>query len=231
MKKVCGKCKIEKDLDQFYNNKIRTDGKHNSCKQCMNLDYNPKTKEQADRDSKNYRLRHPEKVKQSYAKWYINNKNNVYERNRKRSLKSEVQQKTKDYYNANRDLINERKRLRRLSMSEFDIQLKKLRDAFNKTLIRCRRSNNRKPERYIDLIGCNLTEFKSHIEKQFLDDMGWANHGFGTGKWNIDHIKPLISFNLLDRTQHFIAFNYKNTRPVWFNDHMKQTTREWKSQN
>ena len=37
--KICSKCKIEKDLDDFYKNKITKDGYQNTCKQCQN-EYN-----------------------------------------------------------------------------------------------------------------------------------------------------------------------------------------------
>ena len=32
--KKCGMCKVEKPLEEFYNNKAHSDGKHNYCKQC-----------------------------------------------------------------------------------------------------------------------------------------------------------------------------------------------------
>lgn len=231
MNKVCSRCEIEKEITEFYNNSIRSDGKHGACKLCMNETAKPKTKEQASRDSKNYAIRNPEKVKEAYSNWYNKNKDSVYVRARKRASSPEVQVKNKQYQELNKDEIRERKRLRRLNMSPYDKQIKKLRDAFNKTLVRCKRIENRQPERHIKLIGCTLIEFKSHVESQFDGTMNWSNHGFGSDKWNIDHIQPLCSFDLMNDQQQLLAFNYKNTRPVWFNEHMRQTTREWKLPN
>lgn len=46
--KVCSKCKIEKVLDDFGNNKVKKDGKQNCCKSCvklLNADYYKRTPE------------------------------------------------------------------------------------------------------------------------------------------------------------------------------------------
>gem|GEM_PF-4500409 len=37
------------------------------------------------------------------------------------------------------------------------------------------------------ILGCSFDEFKSHIEKQFLEGMSWGNRD----KWHIDHILPV----------------------------------------
>jgi len=63
MKKICTKCKIEKPLDGFYNNKSNTsDGKHSWCKRCF-------LNEQRLRIQKN-----PEKKAASDRKYHMNNR-------------------------------------------------------------------------------------------------------------------------------------------------------------
>lgn len=65
-------------------------------------------------------------------------------------------------------------------------------------------------------LGCSVADLKRHLENQFQPGMTWNNwslHG-----WHIDHIKPLVSFDLLDRTQFLEACNYKNLQPLWAKD-------------
>jgi hypothetical protein len=39
--------------------------------------------------------------------------------------------------------------------------------------------------------------------------MTWSNYGRGLGKWSIDHITPLDSFNLINKEQFLKAANHK----------------------
>lgn len=63
----------------------------------------------------------------------------------------------------------------------------------------------------LELLGCTLANFKSHLESQFELGMNWTN----MGKWEIDHRVPLASFNLADPEQQKLAFNFHNCRPMW----------------
>lgn len=63
----------------------------------------------------------------------------------------------------------------------------------------------------LSLIGCTISQFKSHLESQFEDGMNWSN----MGKWEIDHRAPLSGFNLSDPHQQRVAFNFNNCRPMW----------------
>lgn len=61
-----------------------------------------------------------------------------------------------------------------------------------------------------ELIGCSIPDFRTHIEKQFRDGMGWDVTG-----WHIDHILPVSYFNLSDPVQQRACFHYTNTQPLW----------------
>jgi hypothetical protein len=63
------------------------------------------------------------------------------------------------------------------------------------------------------LIGCSKPALVAHIEAQFLPGMSWAN--YGRNGWELDHIKPCVSFDLTDPNQQAACFNFANLRPRW----------------
>jgi hypothetical protein len=67
-------------------------------------------------------------------------------------------------------------------------------------------------------LGCEVSELKAHLEGQFTPGMSWENYG----KWEIDHIKPLSSFNLEDPEQLKLACNYNNLQPLWKADNIRK---------
>ena len=69
-----------------------------------------------------------------------------------------------------------------------------------------------KPAHTLELIGCSIDFLRSHLESLFKEGMSWSNYG----EWEIDHIIPLASFDFQNHPEtQFIAFNYKNTQPLW----------------
>lgn len=71
-----------------------------------------------------------------------------------------------------------------------------------------------------ELIGCSISEFRSHIERQFRDGMSWGGEG-----WHIDHILPVSYFNLSDPEQQKSCFNYTNTQPLWASENAAKGNR------
>ena len=71
-------------------------------------------------------------------------------------------------------------------------------------------------------LGCTISEFRVYLESQFTEGMTWNNYGFGMDKWNIDHIKPIGTFDLRDREQLLIAVHYTNLRPLWQKDNIRR---------
>jgi len=61
-----------------------------------------------------------------------------------------------------------------------------------------------------ELVGCTPDFFKSHIESQWESWMNWDNYG----DWEIDHIKPLASFDLAVKEELLAAFHYSNCQPL-----------------
>lgn len=78
---------------------------------------------------------------------------------------------------------------------------------------------------YIEAIGCTTIELMHHLESQFDPEMNWKLYGHGFGKWSVDHIRPLASFNLDDPGQQRQAFHYSNLRPMWFEENCAKSSK------
>lgn len=69
------------------------------------------------------------------------------------------------------------------------------------------------------LIGISKIEFKLLLESKFKDDMSWDNYG---SYWQVDHIKPLILFNVLDETEYSQCSHYSNLQPLLAVENLKK---------
>ncbi len=73
-----------------------------------------------------------------------------------------------------------------------------------------------KAAKTMDLIGCSSAALRKHIESQWTEGMDWTTYGLGHGKWQIDHVRPLVSFALSDPEQQRQAFHFSNLKPEWW---------------
>ena len=87
-------------------------------------------------------------------------------------------------------------------------------------------SRNRftKSKKTFDLLGCNMETFKSHIAQQFKEGMTWDNHGHGKGKWQFDHIVPLLHGNP-DKVEIERRMHYTNMQPMWASENASKGNR------
>lgn len=70
-----------------------------------------------------------------------------------------------------------------------------------------------------DLLGYTPAQLKTHIEKQFLPGMSWANRS----EWEVDHITPISTAKFEDDV---IALNQlSNLRPLWAADNNRKNCR------
>ena len=60
-------------------------------------------------------------------------------------------------------------------------------------------------------LGMSIPKFKEYIAMRFQPGMSWDNYG----KWHLDHIIPLSSFDLGNREQFLRAAHYTNYQPLW----------------
>lgn len=59
-------------------------------------------------------------------------------------------------------------------------------------------------------VGCTPEEFRNYLESLFVSTMSWENYGT---MWEVDHIIPLVNFDLRKPEQFAAACNYTNCRP------------------
>ena len=63
----------------------------------------------------------------------------------------------------------------------------------------------------INLLGCSIEEYKQYLESKFTPEMSWKNYG---SYWEIDHIQPCSSFDLIKEEEQKKCFHYLNTQPL-----------------
>jgi hypothetical protein len=85
------------------------------------------------------------------------------------------------------------------------------------------KNNIEKNERSMTYCGCTVSEFYRHLEKQFTDGMNWDNRGKPKNEdcgWDIEHRRPLASFDWDNPESIFMAFHYTNLQPMWHYDNL-----------
>ena len=226
--KRCFRCKELLAVDNFTKSKQNKDGLRSDCRFC-------KRKESAKWREKNpsygveYRKENSEELIASGRKYYQDNKKELaikkkiyvkknkkredarkkawYENNKERILKRKGER-----YRENREEII--KREYRYIRNSVQARLRHgLRGRFKKAL-----KGKYKIGSAVRDLGCSIGELKIYLELKFQNDMTWDNYG----KWHIDHIMPLASFDLTDRDQVKKACHYKNLQPLWAEDNLKK---------
>ena len=75
----------------------------------------------------------------------------------------------------------------------------------------CKLISGHKSKNTALLVGCTREQLMEHLEKKFTKSMSWENYG---KKWHIDHIVPCSFFNLSNKNEQKIAFNFRNLQPL-----------------
>lgn len=192
----------------------------NKCGQDKNLSDFPKDNSRKDghrHECKNchntYLRKHYKKNKEkrnkSSKKWKIKNK---------RHIKAYRKKYNRTHKEANRIQHNKyiQKRL------QFDLNYRL--SSYLRSRIHDALKKSYKVGSAISDLGCTIEEFRDYIATKFTEGMSWENYG----KWHLDHIIPLISFDLTDRNAFLIACHYTNYQPLWAKDNLKKRSKDLK---
>jgi hypothetical protein len=84
-------------------------------------------------------------------------------------------------------------------------------------------SNVEKNKHYFDVLQYTPEELITHLELQFKDDMSWDNYG----KWHVDHIKPISSFNIVEMgDEEFMkCWSLGNLQPMWGEENIRKSNK------
>lgn len=212
--KICNKCKIEKELNNFY---FRKDWNKciNLCKICDSNNRKEKyiaQQEQKKEYSKNYYYNNKEKKIEYGKTYYLLNKEKKKEYDQKYSEKYKIIRKENN--KKNRNIINEKDRDRYSNDYMYNITRR-----VRKRLHRFLKSHNiTKNNKTFDIVGCSPIFLKEHLEKQFVDGMSWENRK----DWHIDHIIPL---SLAKTKELYKLCHYTNLQPLWAEDNLKKSNK------
>lgn len=105
----------------------------------------------------------------------------------------------------------------------------KLADNLRRNLRQCiHRRSGRKTAPTLQLLGCSVEEFKKYIEARWRPGMSWDNWGRRRTDWQLDHIRPVASFDLQDPKQVAKCFHFTNYQPLWHIENASKGAR-WQS--
>jgi hypothetical protein len=189
-KKMCNQCKLLKDINMFgkFTKKLKSGNvisPKNKCKECETETQRKRRNKEKESD--------PEKYHKKWADYYAKTK----EQNKLAKQKYLSIPENKEKRNA---YVRKYKAQRKLNDPSFKLY-ENLRKKIWKSLKN--KSNSSK-----ELLGCEIDHYFKWIEFTMSNDMTWENYG---EYWNIDHVKPVDTFDITNPEEAKKAFNWKNT--------------------
>jgi hypothetical protein len=210
----CSKCGEVKELDKFHKRTKCKDGYSHTCLECDNK-YNDK-----------WRLKNREQHLQNRKNWYNAN----IDKERARMLAyhkknyAKLAIKWKEWVANNKDK-------HRISQKEYRNNVL-AKDPKYRLVWRCRGriyaalKNGYKSAHTAELLGVSINEFTSYITNLFTDGMTWEK--FMNGEIELDHIRPIASFDFNNPIAQYVCFNYRNHQPLWSSDNRAKSSK-WSS--
>lgn len=198
--KICSKCKIEKEVCEFYISSKNSNNYRSQCKKCMNefsVNYRIKNAEIISEKGRRFRLENPEINKE---------KCRLYKKNNPEWFKKWLD-KNKEH---RRKYINEYN-----STPENKIK-NSLRSRINQLLNR-----KYKNPRTLELVGCDYDYLMDYIESKFTEGMTWDNYGYYG--WHIDHVIPVSSAK--DNEDIHKLYHYTNLQPLWGTENLRKSNK------
>ena len=180
-------------------------------------------------NQKKWRERNPEKTRE-YDKtpkrkawrkaWLANNKyfKNYYLDKEKgevrKKKKKEIQKKWQKKYKPMRNIYLKKRMAN-------DIYFKLIRYMRVRISFALKRKDAKKEIKTKDLLGINLPEFCKYLEAKFKEGMNWENYG----KWHVDHIKPIVKYDIKNPEELKKCFYYTNLQPLWAQENLKKSSK------
>jgi hypothetical protein len=199
-KKICRKCKLEKDVCEFYKHSRNPNIYRGQCKKCMNSDsvsHYSNNKEKIKEQNKIYVNKNSEKIKKR-RKIYVENNPNLF-----------------------KDWIEKNKEHRRNYINNYNSNpISKLKNSLRSRINGLMNKKYNNP-RTTDLVGCDYEFLIIYIESKFINGMSWDNYGYYG--WHLDHIIPLSSAKTEEELCKLC--HYTNLQPLWAEDNLKKSNK------
>lgn len=222
--KICPNCNQKKILKEFNKNRSNSDGLNSICRICQSICAKKSYKKNL------HTITQKHKIYRDNNKEILKQKDKI----RKSKNKEKISEQNKKYYMNNIEKIKENKKKRAKEISQYYSNRKKndinFRISCNlRSRLYAAIKNNQKIGSAIKDLGCSIEFLKQYLASQFYSNkktkkiMSWDNYGI---EWEIDHIIPLMYFNLTKRKQFLKANHYTNLRPLWKDDHKTKTARD-----
>jgi hypothetical protein len=145
-------------------------------------------------------------------------KKSVYYKTYREQNKEYFNQYCYNHYHTKKELYREWERNRLKTNPSFRIK-KSIMALLNFHL---KKNNEYKNKHTIEYLGCSIDEYRKYIELKFTPEMSWENYG---DYWEIDHIKPISSFNLNNPEELAKCFYYENTQPLYWKDNLYKSNK------
>lgn len=220
--KTCKVCNFEKELENYYINKRNKDNYDNVCKVCTK-EKNKKNRDKNREAQIRWREKNPdymknygksEKVIEYGKKYYKDHKQEYIKRKQEwRILNPEkAKQERINYIENNKEKVNlyhsKWKKEKRINDPLYKLKentSRRIRYELN-TLLKGKKSKST-----VEYLGCTIDELKIYLQEKFKDSMTWENYG---KIWQIDHIIPCNSWNLIDNFENNCCWNFRNLQPL-----------------
>jgi 5-methylcytosine-specific restriction endonuclease McrA len=223
--KTCTGCNVEKTIEEFgTRKKTGPDGVYEyiyaKCKKCR---YKVKL---------NYEKENKEKHLISRRKFYANNQEREVARRAKwrKENKEKHRAGSKIWAQNNSERVKENKKswLNKNPTYRSELHSRFMEESIEYRLTRAMRKRFynalKKDKTYSVFDVCDYTvgELKTHLESLFTEGMSWDNYG-QTG-WVIDHIRPLASFDIVNKEEMTKAWTLSNLQPLWASENSKKSS-------
>jgi hypothetical protein len=203
--KECSKCGIEKILNLFIKNR-------NICKECNNIKRREKYK--TDEDHRIKLIKFATEYKQK----------KIVEKKNSKELEIGIGNKKCNYCDETKPVCYFRHNRLKCKVCERDDPKDKFKRNIRTRIYTCLHSNKNK--KTIEYLGCGYDDYVKWISYN-SHNYTLENHG---QIWHIDHVIPLSKFDLYNKEEIMIAFNWKNTTAVSVKDNLSKNNKILKPQ-
>lgn len=160
--------------------------------------------------------------KEYSRKWYLANKEIVAIKSKQYYLENAeyIKKRTTAWRAANKEKRNTHERQKRKTNLNFRLKAN-LRNRIKKAI-----KENWKSGSAVKNLGCSIDELKIHLESKFYtnpitkEKMTWNNYGIRG--WHVDHVIPLVNFDLTVSEQFAKAVHYTNLQPLWYEENTRK---------